>query len=319
MSKSNHLICNLAIGIIPLLALSVLIPAAAASEALTIEVSAGRYQIVDKGTEQMIKMEGFGNLMVPGKPMLPSKSYLIALPPGARVQSVEVEGIGAVQLPGTYRIAAAPQIMPLVDARQFPELVEKMQKEWRLNKNFVYSSDQAYPEERGKLAASGTLRKYSYASVSFYPFSYHPLSGKVVKYDGAQINIEYDLPSPGSVEARSVEESKWDNLADDRASRLFVNFEEVSQPYQPASPRPIGSTQTHDYLIITTSALQSAIVASDFLDWKTSLGYNVRTVFITDPEIAGQAGADLAERIRNFLRYNYVSWGIEYVLLVGDT
>ncbi|MGB2981513.1 MAG: hypothetical protein WBC77_09720, partial [Candidatus Zixiibacteriota bacterium] len=90
MSKSNHLICNLAIGIIPLLALSVLIPAAAASEALTIEVSAGRYQIVDKGTEQMIKMEGFGNLMVPGKPMLPSKSYLIALPPGARVQSVEV-------------------------------------------------------------------------------------------------------------------------------------------------------------------------------------------------------------------------------------
>ncbi|MGB2990576.1 MAG: C25 family cysteine peptidase [Candidatus Zixiibacteriota bacterium] len=319
MSKSNHLICNLAIGIIPLLALSVLIPAAAASEALTIEVSAGRYQIVDKGTEQMIKMEGFGNLMVPGKPMLPSKSYLIALPPGARVQSIEVEGIGAVQLPGTYRIAAAPQIMPLVDARQFPELVEKMQKEWRLNKNFVYSSDQAYPEERGKLAASGTLRKYSYASVSFYPFSYHPLSGKVVKYDGAQINIEYDLPSPGSVEARSVEESKWDNLADDRASRLFVNFEEVSQPYQPASPRPIGSTQTHDYLIITTSALQSAIVASDFLDWKASLGYNVRTVFTTDPEIAGQAGADLAEKIRNFLRYNYLSWGIEYVLLVGDT
>jgi uncharacterized Zn ribbon protein len=77
-------------------------------------------------------------------------------------------------------------------------------------------------------------------------------------------------------------------------------------------------TQTHDYVIITSTTLQSAIVASNFLDWKTSLGYNVRTVFITDPEIAGQAGADLAEKIRNFLRYNYVPWGMEYVLLVGD-
>ncbi|MGB7060977.1 MAG: C25 family cysteine peptidase [Candidatus Zixiibacteriota bacterium] len=319
MTKRRSLKVAMILAIGLTLAVSAAAPTAIASNVLTIDVYSAEYQIIDTDEGQRIEMEGFGYLIVPGKPMLPAKNFLIALPPGTRVRSVQVEGVGATQLPGTYRMVPAPPIMPLTDPLQFPQVVEKTQREWRLNNGFAYSSDDAYPEKRGELTASGTLRKYSYASVSFCPFSYHPLSGKVLKYDGAQISIEYDLPSPGSPEDRRVEAAKWDDLADERASRLFVNFPKISRLYQPAGPGPIGSAQTHDYVIITTSALQSAIVASDFLDWKASLGYNVRTVFITDPEIAGQAGADLAEKIRNFLRYNYVSWGIEYLLLVGDT
>ena len=52
--------------------------------------------------------------------------------------------------------------------------------------------------------------------------------------------------------------------------------------------------------------------------WKAALGHGVRYVLTTDSEIASQPGADLAEQIRNFLRAYYISWGIEYVLLVGD-
>lgn len=306
----------LAIGFV--VAMSATVPTAIASNAVTVDVYSGGYQIIDTDEGQRIEMEGFGYLTFPGKPMLPAKNFLIALPPGAKVQSVEVEGIGATQLPGTYRVAEAPPILPLVDARQFPELVEKMQKEWRLNNSFVYSSDQAYPEKRGKLAASGTLRKYSYASVSFYPFSYHPQSGRLIHYEAARIIINYDLPIPGSAEARRGEESKWDNSADERASRLFVNFSEVKDLYEPQGSRPSTISQTHDYVIITTSGLLSAIIASNFPEWKASLGYNVRIVLTTDPEITSQAGTDLAEKIRNFLRYNYIPWGIEYVLLVGD-
>jgi len=73
-----------------------------------------------------------------------------------------------------------------------------------------------------------------------------------------------------------------------------------------------------DFVIITTSALVGAITASDFPDWKASLGFTVRTVLTTDTEISGQSGVDLAERIRNFLRANYGAWGIEHVLLVGN-
>jgi len=285
---------------------------------LTITVDASDYQITDGDRGQRIEMEGYGYLMEPGKPMLPAKNLLIALPPGARVQSVQVKGIGATQLSGTYRIMPSPPILPLTDPSQSSQIVEKMQREWQRNKGAVYSSDQAYPKERGKLRRSGTLRKYSYASVCFYPFSYHAQSGRLIYYDCAQIKVKYHLPSPDSWDAQRGEEMKWDHVADERASRLFINYEEIKHLYQPAGSQPKAWQQTHDYVIVTTTELLNAIASSDFVTWKASLGYKVRIVFTTDTEITTQAGGDLAEQIRNFLRTYYGPWGIEYVLLVGD-
>jgi len=316
--KNSLLKDGLAIGIMLTFIVSAVTPMANAFDAVSIKVSAGHYQIVNTSQGQIIKMEGFGYLMAPGKPMLPAKNFLIALPPGARVQSVELKETGSTQLPGAYQIVPTPPVMPLVDPQQFPECVKKAQDEWQRNNQAVYSSDEVYPSEIGKLTGSGGLRKYSYASFSFYPFSYHPQSGKLTHYDGAQVSIKYDLPSPGSPEAQKVEELRWDTAANERASRLFTNFEEVRGLYQPAGNRPKAPEDTYDYVIITTDALQSAVVASNFLDWKTSLGYNVRFVLTTDTEITSQSGMDLAEQIRNFLRSYYVPWGIEYVLLVGD-
>ncbi|UCB52836.1 MAG: hypothetical protein JSV10_01730 [Candidatus Zixiibacteriota bacterium] len=308
----------LAGGLLAMIMVLVVASLSLAADVLTVEVDAGEYQTVDRDQGQLIEMEGFGYLMDPGKPMLPAKSFLIALPPGARVLSAEVKGIVSEQLPGTYRIGPTPLIRPMTDLGQGREFIERLERGWEDNNQATYSSDQAYPRERGELEGSGTLRKYSYASVSFYPFRYHPQSGRLIHYPAAQISVEYQLPSPGTEEATMVEEMKRDNLADERAARLFVNYEEMKGLYQPTGPRSGTSSQTHDYVIITTSALQSSIVASNFLNWKTSLGYNVRIVLTTDAEIAGQAGADLPEKIRNFLRYNYISWGMEYVLLVGD-
>jgi hypothetical protein len=288
------------------------------TDVTTISVVASEYEIIDKDGEQTIEMDGFGYLMVPGKPMLPAKNFLIALPPGARVQSVEVNGIGATQLAGSYQIIPTPPILTLSDPPNYAQLTQHLQDEWQRNNKEVYSSNRAYPDERGKLKASGTLRKYSYASVSFYPFSYYPQSGQLIHYNAAQIVINYDLPAPGSQEAETVEEMKWDNLSDRKASSLFANYQEIAGLYQPKDPPPKSRQETSDYVIITTSELQGTIASSDFLAWKTSLGHVLRTVLITDPEIASQPGVDLAEQIRSFLRSYYIPWGIEYILLVGD-
>ncbi|MGB2697088.1 MAG: C25 family cysteine peptidase, partial [Candidatus Zixiibacteriota bacterium] len=288
------------------------------AESLFIMVKAGNYQIIEGKEGQRIEMDGFGNLLAPGKPLLPSKNFMIALPPGARVQSVDVMGIGASQLPNIYQIVPTPPVLPWVDVFENSGIVNKLWDEWRRNKKAVYSSDQTYPEKRGRLLGSGRLRKYPYVSVSFYPFSYHPLSGKLIYYDAAEIEIEYELPSSGSLEAQRVERLGWDTLADEKASRLFINYHEIKDLYHPNGLRPIALSETYDYVIITTSDLQSAITSSDFPDWKTSLGYKLKTVLITDPMISTQPGGDLAEQIRNFLRSYYGIWGIEYVLLVGD-
>jgi hypothetical protein len=308
--------CSIAVMLMLLVVLAM--PTANGTEVMTVQTTSSDYRIIDRDEGQMIEMNDFGYLTCPGKPMLPAKNFLIALPPGARVQSLEVTGIGEKQLPGSYQILPTSIPLPLLDPLQFPELLDKTRREWEENNQAVYSTDNAYPAQRGKLTGSGTLRKYSYASVSFYPFSYHPQSGTLIHYHSAQIRISYDLPPAGSSEAQKAEEMKWDDLADQRAQALFFNYNEMESMYHPSGPRPKDPQQTYDYVIITTITLQSAVAASDFVDWKTSLGYNVRFVLITDSEITSQPGADLQEQIRNFLRSYYISWGIEYVLIVGD-
>ncbi len=76
--------------------------------------------------------------------------------------------------------------------------------------------------------------------------------------------------------------------------------------------------ESYNFVIITTEDLSSAITSSNFVDWKTSIGYNITIVYITDDEIADQEGQDLPEKIRNFLREYYTLWEIKYVMIVGD-
>ncbi len=79
-----------------------------------------------------------------------------------------------------------------------------------------------------------------------------------------------------------------------------------------------NNIMTYDYIIITIENLYNAIISSNFIVWKTLIGYNVKIINITDNEITSQTGQDLPEKIRNFLRSNYQDWGIKYVLIIGN-
>jgi hypothetical protein len=283
-------------------------------DAHSIILTSGEYRIVNESTGQRVEMVGFGQVMAPGKPMLPAQTFSVLLPPGARVVSLEAIGIGTKDVPGRHRISPTPPMLPLTHSR---ELLESTQGEWEVSYRETYESDRGYPEEIARVTGSGTLRKYSYVSVSFCPFTYHALSGRLIHHDAAQVLIRYSLPIPGSEDERVIEELRWDTTADERASELFVNYEQMRGLYHPAGP-PARTLGTHDYVIVTHADLLGAITSSSFSGWKESLGYGVATVLITDAEITTQPGRDLAEQIRNFLRAYYGPWGIQYVLLVGN-
>jgi hypothetical protein len=274
--------------------------------------------IEDGGDWQTIAQEGSGTFKIPGKPMLPARTLRIALPPGARVTSVDIERIDPSPIPGSYRIHPAPKMMPLIDADRPSKRMEALAAEWRENFDECYGSDRPWPEVAGRLVGSGTLRKYAYAAVSLYPFRYHPASGRLVRYASARVTIHYDIPSPGSLEAERLNKQLIDTVVDKRAEGLFVNYDDVKALYSLGGIDLEGSREAYDYVIVTTPALRGAVEASEFIAWKEWLGYRLRTVLTTDPEIAGQPGRDLAEQIRTFLRNTWASWGIEYLLLVGD-
>lgn len=70
---------------------------------------------LEKG--QRLELEGFGYLMVPGKPMLPVKTYLFALPPGAEATSVDFKTGSPTQLQRSYDILPFDPIIILDDSK----------------------------------------------------------------------------------------------------------------------------------------------------------------------------------------------------------
>lgn len=279
------------------------------AENLAITLEAGQYRIINAGDgEQVIKMDGFGNLLIPGKPMLPAKSFMIALPPGAEVLSVGAEGITPAEVQGQYSIKPAPPVLPS-DGRE--EMVRECRQRWQDNYEITYSSDEAYPENAGRYLGTGGLRKYHFIRVGYFPFSYHPQSGRLVFTPSLEVSIDYRLPTSTD---GALEELLSDTKGEQRASRLLVNYAQAKEWYLPRAPRQ-APKQTYDYVIITTDALATAV--SPLVVWKQSIGYSVDVVTTTWIE-GNYTGSDRQERIRNFLIDKYAEWGIEYVLLVGD-
>ncbi len=298
-------------------------PAAADHVSVTIDLPhSSEYSITAEQQGQRIAFDECGYVMTPGCPMLPTRTVLVGLPPGARVRSVEVERAGGQEFAGTFRVVPAPIPVSLASRDTHSEHRDRMGLHHSFRDDGVYCSDDAYPAEAASVTASGSLRGYGYVAIRVSPCAYHSLSGRLICYTSADITVEYELPAPGGAEAAMLESARSQALSDrsggDRASELFINFDEVRDLYGPDGDAPEATLATYDYVIITTSGLSGAVTASNFVSWKTMLGYSVRIVLVTDPEIAGQSGGDLAEQIRNFLRAYYITWGIEYVLMVGD-
>lgn len=275
------------------------------------------FNVVNYKDWDIIKHPDFSYLTIPNKPMLPTKNYLVALPPGALVTSIEIRETSPVTLPDTYRILPCPP--PLLIIKQDNFLTEH-NKKWIGNNNTSYCLENEYPDNLININGKGTLRKYNYISFSLCPFKYYLNSGRLTYFNTAKIVIHYSINSISNDSPMQNKKNLWDTVADNKASKLFINYEQILDFYksQQINLPPTIKLDEHDYLIITSPNLVEAINSSDFLQWKTSLGYNIKIVNVSDEIITQQTGSDLAEKIRNFLRQYYDTWGIKYVLLVGD-
>jgi hypothetical protein len=267
------------------------------------------YQIKFFNNGQKISVDNFGYIMEPGMPLLPCKNIYVALPPGAKIKSVDIERIKEEELPGSYSIIPASYSIPLHGFNKNSDLNYKY--EWLNNFNSVYLSDEPYPKIPGKIVDSGNFGQFNYVLVSIYPFKYYPISGRLFFYESAVITINYDCLSQNNI--------KWNHNAEKLAKNLFTNYEEIKGTYEPVNIFPSSKDETYNYVIITSSNLYDTIMSTSFISWKNLIGYNIKIVNVTDSEITSQSGIDLVEKIRNFLREYYYDWNIEYVLIIGNS
>jgi len=253
------------------------------------------YTISHSGNKAEVEMEGFGFILEPGCPRLPSKTFLIGVPPGGEVISIELVGENQEVIPGHYDILPVP---PVSDGIR--------NVSYKVNEE-VYSSSGSYPSDVFEYLGMSQLRKYSFARVKFCPVLYSPSTGKLVIYREIILKVNYQIVKELSDELLS------DGVMDDVASRIIVNYPSICSSYIPSFPTSFS--EDYNYVIITTSSLENSV--KFFKNWKELIGYSVKVVNISWI-YSNYAGSDEQEKIRNFLIDNYASWGIKYVLIIGS-
>ncbi|MCK4873733.1 MAG: hypothetical protein KAS72_13505 [Phycisphaerales bacterium] len=290
-------------------------PAAAAATAtdeaadvvtIDVTVSAKSYDIVKTDSGHAVTAEGFGRLAVPGAPLLPSKIFAVAIPPGAEVTGVTFDAGEGIELSGRFDVIPTPLTRVLGDEN--PAVAAQWQAEYDQRHSAVYGSDDAYPSVPAEFVRTAGYRKYDIADVRVTPFAYRPQSGTLVYYPRITVHVHCTV-AQGSADVVVDGLVRTENIARD----IIVNYDEA-QGWHPETK--LGSKGLYDFVIVTLDSLTASV--TPIVDWEVSKGRTVNVV-TTSWINSNYTGYDLAERIRNFLREKYPSgeWGIEDVLLVG--
>jgi hypothetical protein len=93
---------------------------------------------------------------------------------------------------------------------------------------------------------------------------------------------------------------------------LFILF-----PLRLATYHLTKAATTFDYLIVATREIQDSGILDSFVSFKESQGF-VSQLITPEDLVKGISGADTAEKIRNYLKKNYLTLGFKYVLFIGD-
>jgi hypothetical protein len=243
-----------------------------------------------------------------GEPQLPVKLLHVALPPGSKVEGVEVTRVESQTLPDEYRIfpTQPPQILSLAD-KPIPFVPPKLR---------VYSLMQEYPGRLVEYAKSGFLGGYQLAGILVYPVQYMPSPKKVKFYSHIEFKIRYS--SGGKTPLPVMKRSDVGNeLYQEIMNRAVLNLKDASLRLRAEgislSLLPPGD---YEYVIITDTIFVFTFQA--LADWKTQKGIP-SIVVSTNWIYAHYSGYDNAEKVRNFIKDAYQNWGTIWVLLGGDT
>ncbi len=242
----------------------------------------------------------------PGCPLLPAKKFTFLVPPDADLSSVSfhLQGLEEMDIEGVYKVN--PALPP----------VSREGHVWQTNRNIkdgkdvdIYSSNEYYPNSYIQEISVGEMRCYKLVEVRVYFAKYNCTTGKLktltngrlvlnVKKTDTKTNTGYVLPA------------KFKKLV----KNITVNYDDMAAAYN----SNFTFSRNSKYVIITESSIQSASTKLEALvKSKQDHGFDVEV--ITEDDWGGGTGSDAADNIRDWLKDNYVSNNIEYVLLIGSS
>lgn len=263
-----------------------------------------RIEITDDGFDRVL-IDGYHSYGVSGYPDLPSRVLRFAIPPDAAAESIRVHyTVKSAESLGEFEIKECPVMATrLEDQLLYAEKAD------------VYLDDFYYPEDSVEYSGLSQMRKWRFVNLKYTPFQYNPVTKNLIYISKVDVTITYDRMGVNSLPDTML----TDEVMDERAKELFENYSEAGEWYKPGRLAPKASA-TYDYVIITTNAIEAASTKlGGFVNYLSGKGFS--PLIITEDEyggLTGQSPNGTAEKIRKWLQDNYGSYGIEYVLLIGN-
>jgi hypothetical protein len=294
----------------------------AGAQGLVLHLQTPEYQLTTASSGlSEIKAAGYGIIGEPGDPALPGQTLHVALPPDVAPGSVRVELLSSVSvtLPGNYKFAPVPPPVTYINGQAVLSYGSRAAQIADGKNSAVYAADAWYPAAVAGQVSLSQMRKWRIANLPYRPFQYDPISGQVKVTTQVDLRISYQhaLLPQGAAGAELA-----DSLMDGEAAGLLFNYAQARSWYAPAPSLVPASVETAQprYVIITTNAIAAgSLKLNAFVTNLQGRGFTVQIVTETQyAGLTGQAPNGTAEKIRQWLKNNYLSLGIKYVLLIGN-
>jgi parallel beta-helix repeat protein len=250
-----------------------------------------------------------------GEPVLPLRLVRVLLPQGKDYENVNVVPGYRQVLQGSYNVMYGQTAMPIssnVTAVDKPD-------------ESVYDSAEPYPSSLFSDLTEQYVRGYKMLIFDIYPVHYIPMEGEIYYFESMTVNVALKVTGEISPLFR--------NLPQDKALvASLVDNPEAADTYTTTSKQfqsNAGSSNQYEYVLITDNAL--AVSFQPLVDWKNQEGVSATIVSLesimsnpaynSDGQFGDGDGSpkfnDTQAHVRNFIKYAYVNWGTEYVLLGG--
>jgi hypothetical protein len=244
---------------------------------------------------QTFRFENCLNTALPGQPVLPYREVKLMLPPGESAVSMELFFGDESPIPGKFDLPPQQGVRPVSEGPSGVFLKDEA----------LYRSTAEYPADpKGRLLTS-FLNGRSFAFSSFTPLRYIPATGEARYYATARVVI-HTAPTPEAEAALgnlSLKVAYPANFADN--AEADASYRSLRKPL----------TDPYEILIITPTNYAGSFEALR----KTYLTEGMRSeVASLETITASMPGADVPEKIRNYIISEYQSRGIQQVILGGD-
>ncbi|MFO7990990.1 MAG: PQQ-binding-like beta-propeller repeat protein [Thermoplasmata archaeon] len=271
---------------------------------MVVKLKPGKQRIVDLSDGGKIVYSRCSEGTAPGKPALPVRHYKLLLQPGTDISSVSVDLVSKNQtvLKGDFFYKPTP---PPASSVFTPNNVSFNQKS-----GDIYNSDSFWPNKTIESKGVHKMRDAVILALDYYPIQFNPVKKDIKKNEDVKIKIEWDK-NP----VESIDKLTHDFISSRR--KEFDNYQDMESMYDTSKIQDTTSSPSSTYVIVTTNEIEdSSDNLAKYRQFIESQGH--QTKIITEDEYGTATGEERVFNIRQWLKNNYESMPIEYVLLVGD-